>query len=66
MTDDREVLDRLTRIEVKLDDSLARSVDHENRIRRLERALWLASGAASAGGGVVGAMISKLASGGAP
>lgn len=35
-------------------------LDHENRIRRVERSLWLAAGAAAAGGGVVGQLIAPL------
>jgi hypothetical protein len=35
-------------------------LDHENRIRRLERAVWLAAGAAAAGGGVIGQLIAPL------
>lgn len=54
------VVDRLARIEVKLDQALASTSDHETRIRRLERAIWLAVGFASAGGGAAGAVISKL------
>lgn len=58
--DEREVLDRLVRIETKLDAQLTRSDDHETRLRRLERALWLATGAAAAAGGVVGSIASRL------
>lgn len=58
------VPDRLTRVEVKLDMLLLQTptlhTDHETRIRRLERAVWLAAGFASAGGGAAGAIISKL------
>lgn len=52
--------ERLIRIEVKLDQALHIDNDHEARIRRLERALWTASGFAAAGGGVVGALISRI------
>lgn len=37
---DREVLDRLTRIETKLDHAISGVDDHEKRIRALERARW--------------------------
>lgn len=52
--------ERLIRIEVKLDQALHIDSDHEVRIRRLERALWTASGFAAAGGGIVGAFVSRL------
>lgn len=52
--------ERLIRIEVKLDQALLIDNDHEARIRRLERALWTASGFAAAGGGIVGALISRV------
>lgn len=54
---DREVLDRLVRIETKLDNVIYLGTDHETRIRKLERALWLATGAAAAAGGTVGAFV---------
>jgi len=50
----------VARIEVKLDQALAQHDDHEARIRRLERALWTAAGAATAAGGTVGAIVSQL------
>mgnify|MGYP007075792272 CR=1 FL=1 len=34
---DREVLDRLMRIETKLDNALSEVADHENRLRALEQ-----------------------------
>lgn len=55
--------ERLIRLEVKLDLALSNGTDHEARLRRLERALWLATGAAAAAGGVVGSFLSKLISG---
>lgn len=64
MTDGREVLDRLVRIETKLDSQLTRSEDHEGRIRRLERAVWVASGAAATAGGVVGSIAQQVMGGG--
>jgi len=57
---DREVLDRLTRIEVKLDAAMNRSEDHEDRLRRLERALWAATGAAAIIGGTVGGGLFRM------
>lgn len=50
----------VARIEVKLDQALAQHADHELRIRRLERAVWIATGFASAAGGTVGALASQL------
>lgn len=71
-----QVLERLVRMETKLDYvnlridahesrlvSLEKSTpdpDHEQRIRKLERALWIISGAASVGGGAAGAIVSQL------
>lgn len=34
--------------------------DHETRIRRMERSLWLLAGAAAAGGGIVGSLVGPL------
>lgn len=62
---DNEVLERLTRIETKLDTAIGRVDDHESRIRRLERALWPATGAAATAGGAVGSIASRLLHGGA-
>lgn len=59
---EREVLDRLVSIETKLDISISRVDDHEARIRRLERAVWIAAGAAAAGGGVVGSIVRQIMS----
>lgn len=64
MSTDGEVLERLTRIEVKLDAQLARADDHETRIRRMERMLWLAAGAATAAGGVLGTIAQQIMGGG--
>lgn len=52
--------ERVTRIEVKLDQALAHGADHEARIRRLERALWMAVGFAAAAGGLIGAVVARL------
>lgn len=42
MADDptRELIERLTRIETKLDHAISATDDHERRIRVLERARW--------------------------
>lgn len=66
--------ERLVRIETKLDMFLAghqdtaatqaaQYADHENRIRRLERARWIASGAGLLGGGGLGALVAQLMGG---
>lgn len=53
----------LARIETKLDRALSDGTDHETRIRKLERALWAATGAAAFAGGGIGAFVSKLIGG---
>lgn len=63
MTVDREVLDRLVRIETKLDGVLVRGDDHEGRVRRLERAVWVAAGAGVAGGALVGGIAQQIMGG---
>lgn len=50
----------LARIETKLDQVLTVAGDHEQRIRRLERAIWIAAGAASSVGGIAGTVASQL------
>jgi hypothetical protein len=56
--------ERLVRIEVKLDQALIQHGDHETRIRRLERALWMAAGFAATAGGGVGALLTTVLGGG--
>lgn len=58
--DDFAQFERLVRIETKLDLANASATDHETRIRRLERSMWLAAGAAAAGGGLIGQLIAPL------
>jgi len=41
-----EMVERLSRLEAKLD----RVEDHESRIRKLERSIWIAAGVAAAVG----------------
>jgi hypothetical protein len=53
----------LARIETKLDAMTARDLDHESRIRSLERALWLGIGFAAAIGSATGSLAAKLISG---
>ena len=50
----------LARIETKLDAALREAQDHEDRIRRLERALWMASGIATAAGAGLGTGLNAL------
>lgn len=47
---------------LETDNTPGGHLDHESRIRRLERQVWLAAGAAAAGGGVVGQLIAPLIS----
>lgn len=58
------LFERLVRIETMLQTMIASSdnthSDHETRIRKLERALWIAVGAASVGGGIVGQLLAPL------
>lgn len=49
-----ELIRWLRRVERKLD---AVTNDHEQRIRKLERMLWVAAGMAAAGGGVLSRLI---------
>lgn len=59
--------DRLVRVETKLDLMITRLdpslLDHEMRIRKLERAIWAWSGVAAAGGGVLGSILGPLIGG---
>lgn len=50
----------IARIEGKLDGALSTNADHESRLRRLERAAWLAVGLATAAGGATGAISALL------
>jgi hypothetical protein len=54
------LIERLVRIETKLDQSNRTHDDHETRIRKLERALWLVAGAGLVGGGVAGQVVPHL------
>lgn len=76
---DPQTLERLVRIETKIDymgdmikgqDSRINSVesrvpdpDHEARIRKIERAMWIVAGLAAAGGGTAGGFISQILGG---
>lgn len=48
--DDQSDHDLLIRIEAKLDAWRVSQDDHETRLRKLERMLWIATGLAMAGG----------------
>jgi hypothetical protein len=53
-------VERLTRIETKIDVFLVAHDDHETRLRRLERAVYIATGAAAMFGGAVGTVLVKV------
>lgn len=59
-----EIRDRLVRIETKLDrilgDDSGGLEDHEQRLRRLERWMFLLTGAAATLGSSAGVVVSKL------
>lgn len=55
-----EVSECVARIEVTLDQALTQNTDQETRVRRLERALWMAAGFTAAGGGLIGGVVTKL------
>ena len=66
MTDPIDITDlrvTLARVEGKLDGALAAGTDHEARLRKLERAAWLAVGIATTAGTATGA-ISAILTGG--
>ena len=50
-----DALERLVRIETKLDSVVDGRADHESRLRHLEQWMWRAAGAAAVVGGLVGA-----------
>jgi hypothetical protein len=58
--DELALFERLVRIEAKLDSNSGTHADHETRIRKLERAVWLATGFAAAGGGLVGQLVAQF------
>jgi len=55
-----EVLERLARIETKLDDTMGVRADHETRIRSLEVWRYLTTGGATAVGALFGFLVSHL------
>lgn len=60
---DHDMIDRLARIETKLDVYLKQATDHEGRIRILEQAKWRLFGFASALGLLGGGAATKLLGG---
>ena len=52
-----EVRDEVRGSTQKLEDLVDDSADHERRIRLLEMKVWLATGLAAAGGGLLGKLI---------
>ena len=57
---DDAFLERLARLEAVSRQLLEHRQDQEDRIRRLERAVWIFSGAAAAAGGVIGSVLGSL------
>ena len=55
-----QILERLVRMETKLDEVNKKVPDHESRIRGLEQKLWMIVGAAMAAGGTAGGLVSEL------
>lgn len=58
--DDNKVEIALVRIETKLDASLLQGSDHEARLRRLEKLVYLAAGAAATVGGTAGVIAQQI------
>lgn len=52
--------ERLAVMDTKLDILIEQRSDHEIRIRRLERWMWLVLGAGLAGGGAAGTVAAQL------
>lgn len=55
--------DLLVVIKTKVETFIGGQLDHETRIRRLERIIWLAMGFAAAGGGVFGGFVTSILNG---
>lgn len=62
MPDELSVTDsqRLVRIETLLEIAINKDKDHEDRIRKLERWMWIATGLAGGIGGVIGQGVQAL------
>jgi hypothetical protein len=63
MTNPMDDHDLLVRIDTKLDSVATGLNDHELRIRKLERIIWLATGVAAASGGAIGTLATGLVNG---
>lgn len=57
-----QILERLVRMETKLDEVNKKVPDHESRIRGLEQKLWMIMGGATVLGGLSGGLVSELLS----
>jgi hypothetical protein len=55
-----DIRDLLIEIRTKLDSAITNQVDHETRLRALERTKWLAIGFAAAAGGLAGQFAAKI------
>jgi len=55
-----EVNERIARLEVELDHAKSQRADQEVRIRRLERAIWIATGSAATLGTLVGTVLTNI------
>jgi len=62
MPDNRTDSDRLVRIETLLEGIAAKDQDFENRLRRVEKILYLGIGFAAAAGSAVGSFAGTLPS----
>lgn len=60
MDGEQSVLERLVRLEVKLDLALNDRADHETRLRKVERWMYLTAGLIGAVSGYLGQMLGQL------
>ena len=58
-----QIYEKLVDIDKKFDPVPATIADHENRLRTLEKHMWVWVGAASLGSGGIGALITHLIGG---
>lgn len=64
-SDLRQLNDKIDRIDREGPTGVSRQMqDHEARLRGLEKRVWIASGAAMAAGGTIGAVAQTLINGG--
>lgn len=57
------LVERMIRIEVKLDTYNSNHSDHETRLRKVERNMYLMAGVALIGGGGIGSIVTQLLGG---